>query len=492
MSFTVTGRLERPDSPGTPQAGTLVFTPTPGTFIEDDSVNFGDVEVELDEQGAFSVELKWKPGMVWHVRFRYVATGFEPFTFEAPKVDGATIDLLTVTPVQVPTGIDPARYVAVPVPGGEGGAVASVNGQTGAVVLTAATVGAATTTQGAKADTASQPGHVQPANSITDLAETVRDLVAAFVVAGSGVVVTHDDAGDTFTITATGGGGGDTDPEIVRDVIGSALVAGTGVQIVVNDAGDSITVSSTAVQPTRQIATGAGLLGGGDLSANRSLSVDFSQVATAAQGDKADSAVQPAALTTEATARSDGDAATLTAAQEHAQALVNALTAASPATLDTLAEIAAALGNDPNLAATLTAALGKRVRVDAAQSLSTPEQAQARANIGAGTSSFDGAYGSLSGRPTLGTAAATASSDYAPATHNHDSRYFTETEADGRFVRTVNGTGPDGAGNVVVSGEPGPAGADGVSDVVFAVGTTGEDVPAGTPANTLVVLRAAP
>ena len=111
----------------------------------------------------------------------------------------------------------------------------------------------------------------------------------------------------------------------------------------------------------------------------------------------------------------DGDTATLSAAQSHAQGLVNALTAASPATLDTLAEIADALGDDPNFAATMTAALAARVRFDSAQSLTVGEQAQARSNIGAGTSSFSGAYGDLTGKPTLGTAAATASTDYATA-----------------------------------------------------------------------------
>lgn len=48
----------------------------------------------------------------------------------------------------------------------------------------------------------------------------------------------------------------------------------------------------------------------------------------------------------------------------------------------------------------------KAVSTVASQSLSSTEQANARANIGAGTSSFDGNYSSLSGTPTLGTAAA--------------------------------------------------------------------------------------
>lgn len=48
----------------------------------------------------------------------------------------------------------------------------------------------------------------------------------------------------------------------------------------------------------------------------------------------------------------------------------------------------------------------KAVSTVASQGLTSTEQANARANIGAGTSSFDGAYSSLSGTPTLGTAAA--------------------------------------------------------------------------------------
>lgn len=64
-------------------------------------------------------------------------------------------------------------------------------------------------------------------------------------------------------------------------------------------------------------------------------------------------------------------------------AAVAALVDSSPATLDTLNELAAALGDDPNFAATVNTALGARVRFDAAQTLTEPQQTQARANIGA-------------------------------------------------------------------------------------------------------------
>ena len=64
-------------------------------------------------------------------------------------------------------------------------------------------------------------------------------------------------------------------------------------------------------------------------------------------------------------------------------AVKNELTDGAGAALDTLAELAAALGNDPNFAATIAAEIANRVRFDAAQTLTAPQQAQARANIGA-------------------------------------------------------------------------------------------------------------
>lgn len=52
--------------------------------------------------------------------------------------------------------------------------------------------------------------------------------------------------------------------------------------------------------------------------------------------------------------------------------------------LDTLNELAAALGNDPSFATTIAVEVANRVRYDAAQTLTSPQQAQACANIGVG------------------------------------------------------------------------------------------------------------
>ena len=69
---------------------------------------------------------------------------------------------------------------------------------------------------------------------------------------------------------------------------------------------------------------------------------------------------------------------------EAAKAAVKSdLTNGAGAALDTLAELAAALGNDPNFSATLATQIANRVRYDAAQTLTAPQQTQARANIGA-------------------------------------------------------------------------------------------------------------
>lgn len=70
-------------------------------------------------------------------------------------------------------------------------------------------------------------------------------------------------------------------------------------------------------------------------------------------------------------------------------AVKNELINGASATLDTLNELAAALGNDANFAATIATELGNRVRFDAAQTLTTPQKLQACTNIGIGDPESD-------------------------------------------------------------------------------------------------------
>lgn len=62
-------------------------------------------------------------------------------------------------------------------------------------------------------------------------------------------------------------------------------------------------------------------------------------------------------------------------------ASVAALVNGAPAALDTLKELADALGDDSNFTATITDSLGNRLRVDAAQGLTAPQQAQGQTNL---------------------------------------------------------------------------------------------------------------
>lgn len=62
---------------------------------------------------------------------------------------------------------------------------------------------------------------------------------------------------------------------------------------------------------------------------------------------------------------------------------ISAVTAGAPGALDTLDELAAALGDDANFAASMATALANRLRVDtAAQGLTEQQKTNGRANLG--------------------------------------------------------------------------------------------------------------
>ena len=71
------------------------------------------------------------------------------------------------------------------------------------------------------------------------------------------------------------------------------------------------------------------------------------------------------------------------------QAAVDALVDGAPAALDTLNKLAAALGNDENLAQTMIAQINNRVRYDELQVLTAPQQLNACTNIGVGDPTRD-------------------------------------------------------------------------------------------------------
>lgn len=70
-------------------------------------------------------------------------------------------------------------------------------------------------------------------------------------------------------------------------------------------------------------------------------------------------------------------------------AAINGVLNGAPAALDTLIELAAAISNDANFAASVTTSLSNRVRFDASQSLNTAQQLTACQNIGVGNPETD-------------------------------------------------------------------------------------------------------
>jgi hypothetical protein len=69
------------------------------------------------------------------------------------------------------------------------------------------------------------------------------------------------------------------------------------------------------------------------------------------------------------------------ALESYVDSEIASLLDSAPGTLDTLNELAAALGDDPNFASTTATALGNRLRVDAAQTFTAPEKLQAQTNL---------------------------------------------------------------------------------------------------------------
>lgn len=99
--------------------------------------------------------------------------------------------------------------------------------------------------------------------------ESVQDIVATTLVAGTNVTLTYNDAGNTLTVASTGSGGtpdwsvitgkpSTFEPTIesVQDIVGAQLVAGSGVSVTYNDAAGTTTIANTAAAPDWSTLTG--------------------------------------------------------------------------------------------------------------------------------------------------------------------------------------------------------------------------------------------
>jgi hypothetical protein len=122
------------------------------------------------------------------------------------------------------------------------------------------------------------------------------------------------------------------------------------------------------------------------------------------------------------------------ATQSYVGTQIANLVASSPAALDTLNELAAALGNDASFSTTISTALGNRLRVDINnQGLSATLQGYGRTNLGLGTAATSNT-GDFVAYRTFGTAANNNTGDFALASHTHSIANVTglQTALDGK------------------------------------------------------------
>lgn len=137
---------------------------------------------------------------------------------------------------------------------------------------------------------------------------------------------------------------------------------------------DTLTIVR-AQEGTAARAFGAGAQVSGRLTAGT--------LARLAQTDMPTTFTQPVTILTAAAGNNTTQAASTAFVTAAVNVAIAALVASSPAALDTLNELAIALGNDANFATTTAASLGNRLRVDtAAQNLTAPQKVNALTNLG--------------------------------------------------------------------------------------------------------------
>jgi len=316
--------------------------------------------------------------------------------------------------------------------------------------------------------------HTHTSAQVIDFAEAAQDAVAALLAGASGVSLTYDDAANTLTIT--GGGTGGLDAEAVRDAIGVALIGSGLVTVTVNDALDTITISTTATANSTDA-----------LLRDRSTHTGVQGIATVA-------GLQDA-LDSKGTSDFDGAYGSLTGAPALGTAAATDATAYATAAQGAVADTAVQ-GDDPRLSDSRTpTAHTHDDRYLTEGEVTSALTGKADTSHGHVIADTTGLQGALDGKQAAGSYAATshthttgqvtgldaALTGKAAATHSHP---ITDLTATGVRDATTFLRG-DGTWE---TGPVGAPGAPGVSDVVFAPGTTAEDIPPGTPANTLVVL----
>ena len=173
------------------------------------------------------------------------------------------------------------------------------------------------------------------------------------------------------------GGGGVTNLTFTRDGTTVTVVSDTGTDAILPAADGT----NAGVMTTAQFTKLSGIATGADVT-------DATTVGAAINGASAKASPVDADLVALIDTEASNVLKKLTIGSLK-NVVIAAIKAGAPATLDTIDELAAALGDDPNAITTITTALGNRLRIDAAQGLDSTQQAQGRSNLGIGISTAD-------------------------------------------------------------------------------------------------------
>ena len=201
--------------------------------------------------------------------------------------------------------------------------------------------------------------------------EEVEDYVGGLIAAGTGISVNYDDAGGSLTIT-------NSSPDQTV-----ALTAGSNVSI--SGTYPNFTIASTDTNTqltTEQVQDIIGGMVSGNTETN--IAVTYDDTNGKLDFVSTDTNTQLTLLDED---NFSSNSATAAASQQSIKAYVDAevsgLVDSAPSALNTLNELAAALGDDANYATTTSTALGNRLRIDtASQGLTSTQQSNALTNLG--------------------------------------------------------------------------------------------------------------
>jgi collagen type VII alpha len=328
-------------------------------------------------------------------------------------------------------------------------------------------------------------------------ADSATDVLT--FVAGAGIVLTTNDATDAITITNSGSSG-------TASVVGltdTTISSPTNGQVLKYNGTKWVNSASTGgIALTDLSVTTGSASGGGSLAYNSGTGVytfvpaDLSGVTTTVTGLTDTTITSPTngqALTfrssdskwinsTPASAYGDSNVGTYLGAQGYAtqSVIVAAITASAPGTLDTLNELAAALGDDANYSTTTATSLGNRLRVDInSQALTSAQKTNAATNLGLAASATAGTFASLTSKPT--TIAGYGITDAFTGVYSTLTSRPTISLSSSNL--TYDGTTLDLSG----LGATGATGAAGATGATGAAGSTGATGAAGNGVTNVVI-----